>query len=173
MLRKKIALIAPHAVAECVELLMPHIDTSFMKLGKQAYAGRLTDSKICIRKRIRYNNGFQTVLEASMLAGADQNQTKIVGHIGLRRATICFGVFWIAFVLLGVVVLSIPTAMDHFSGHPQTVTGNPLIAIFVPPGMLLFTFLLVSFGRWLARREESEITTFLTQTIHATPDING
>src|SRR5437899_1623419 len=131
MLRQKVTLLAPHSVAECVELLKPHIDTSFMKFGKQPYAGKLTDSKLSIQKRIRYRNGFQTVLEAAMVAGVDQNQTRIVGYIGLQRATVYFGVFWIAFVLMAVVLLSVPAAMDYFSGHSKAVNGNVLVGIFV------------------------------------------
>src|SRR4051812_9631912 len=111
MLRRKVSLLAPHSVAECVKLLKPHIDTSFMKVGKQPYTGKLSDSKLSIRKRIHYRNGFQTMLEAVMLPGVDQNQTRIVGHIGLQTASIYFGAFWIAFVLLLVVSLSIPAAI--------------------------------------------------------------
>jgi hypothetical protein len=168
MLRKKIAWTAPHTPAECCELLKPWTDTSLMKFGRQPFAGKLTSSKLVLWKRLQYNNGFQTVLEAKMLSTPMQKETEIVGHIGLRRIVIYFVAACICLLLLATVLLSIPAIVNYLSGHHYSV-NNKIWPFLIPPTMILGILSMVSVGRWIARKEEAEITNLLRRTIQAAP----
>lgn len=173
MFRKRISLIAPHSIAECKNLLSPHIDTSFIKDGFQSFVGKLTETKLRIRKRIHYRNGYQTVLDARLLPSDDESQTVIAGHIGLQIFAIWYGLIWTSGVLLGIIFLSIPSIIEYLSTYPKPQTEGIFIGIFVPPCMLLFSILLVTFGRWLARHEEAQLRAFLQETIQAVPNADN
>jgi hypothetical protein len=161
MIRKHLVLISPHDVNECLARLGPHVDTSFFGFGTQPFLGKLTPARLAIHKRIHYRNGFQTWLEATF--EPFHGGTRLNTDIGMNRFTIFFGFFWFAIVLISILFLSLPTAI-RYGGSKQALPG-----ILVPPGMFIFGVILFFFGRWLARNEETELLTFLENTIQSTP----
>ena len=94
------------------------------------------------------------------------NETRITGHFGMHPWTRAFMTFWFGFLILvgGSVCLGTLTRLLSPSHAP---VGTAWVGMVVPPGMLLFRFGLVAFGRYLAREEAGFLTGFLVRTLDA------
>ena len=167
MLRKHISLKSSYTVNECLDLLRPHIDSTFLKLGGKDFAGKVAKDKASFRKKLSYNNGFQTVLSAKLSSQENATGTLIEARVGMGTTTILSGLVWLSVVTLATLFCSLPLAFQYLFSQTPEPGGNSILLIIIPPSLLLFGALLVSFGRWLARDEEAVLMTFLQTCLKA------
>jgi hypothetical protein len=125
--------------------------------------GQVTASTLRLRKRIRYNNSFQTRLTATMEPAG--RGTLIRGKFALHPFTRVFLPIWFGGVLF-FCAIAIVALVSHPGGSPQG-NGNGWMFLLIPLGMLVFGLALVRFGRFLARDEQRFLTEFLRQTLDA------
>lgn len=164
----RIQLLSPLTPAECVSRLVAVIDTERPTMlssglsGSRPVVGRVTDSFLCIRKRIGYRNSFQSFLTATMRPEA--GGTLISGEVAMHPFVQVFMFIWLGGVLLigGTVFLATVGSMVIGSGSPHQ---NAWMGVVIPPVMLAFGFGLVSFGYHLARDEGRFLTDFLIRTL--------
>jgi len=156
---------------ECAKRISAAIDSersalfSFSSLfGSRPVVGRVDSSSFRLRKRIAYRNSFQTFLTATMRSeGAG---TVIQGEFAMHAFTRVFMPIWFGGVLLigGTgFVISLVAMFTHSSEQHQ----GSWPFLLIPPGMLLFGFLLIRFGRYIARDEARFLTEFLRHTLDA------
>jgi hypothetical protein len=158
---------------ECVRRLSAAIDverslfrTWASLTGKRPVAGWVKDSSFRLRKRITYNNGFQTYLTGT-LQPRDAG-TLIGGEFGLNALTRLFIPLWFGFLFFFMGVSYPIVLISLFKPHPAMEhTQDTWPFLVVPPGMLLFGYLLIRFGRYLARDEAGFLSDFLRQTLEA------
>jgi hypothetical protein len=173
MFRKKLTLSAPYSVDECVARLQPHIGTALRTVDDQRFLGKLTESRLKLRKRVSYQNFAQTVLVADLRPGPDENQATLSGHIGVSLATLCFVFVWLAvgsFVLAMFVLTPVAGHQESVAAATTTTTArSDERSIVAPLALVAANLALVLFGRWLARNEEAQLLAFLKDTIRAVP----
>ncbi len=172
-MKERLELYSPFSPEECVRRLSAAIDferslfrTWASLTGKRPVAGWVKDSSFRLRKRITYNNGFQTSLTGTLQSRDDG--TLIGGEFGLNTFTRLFLQLWFGFlfVFMGVAYpIAIFSLFTHHSAMAQP--SDSWIALAIPLGMLLFGYLLLRFGRYLARDEAGFLTEFLRQTLDA------
>src|ERR1043166_3302047 len=138
---------------------------SFASLrGSRPVAGRVDNSSMRLHKRISYNNSFQTFLTATMRPhGAG---TVIQGDFAMHPITRRFMPIWFGGVILigGTgFIISLVAMLRHSSAEQESF----LPFLLGPPGMLVFGYVLICFGRYLARDEAKFITDFVRHTIDA------
>jgi hypothetical protein len=162
----RIQLLSPLTPAECVSRLTAVIDTERLASsswsGSRPVVGRVTDSSLRLRKRIRYRNSFQSFLTATMRPEA--GGTLISGEVAMHPFVRAFMLIWLSGVLFigGTMFLATVGSMAIASGsHHQ----NAWMGVVIPPVMLAFGFGLVCFGRYLARDEGRFLTDFLSRTL--------
>lgn len=162
----RIQLLSPLTPAECVSRLAGVIDTErsaiFSLARSRPVVGRVTDSFLRLRKRIRYRNSFQSFLTATMRPEA--GGTLISGEVAMHPFVRVFMFMWLGGVLLigGTMFLATVGSMVIGSGsHHQ----NAWMGVVIPPVMLAFGFGLVCFGRYLAREEARFLKDFLIRTL--------
>jgi hypothetical protein len=170
-MNEQLQLYSPLPPDECARRISAAMDCerstlfSFAALtGSHPISGRVEGSSIRLRKRIAYNNSFQTFLNATMRPeGAG---TVIEGAFAMHPFTRFFMPIWFGGVILiggfGFII-SLLAAFTHSSDEQR----SHLPFLLGPPGMLFFGYLLVRFGRYLARDEAAFITDFLKQTLDA------
>jgi len=90
--------------------------------------------------------------------------TVIRGEFAMHAFTRVFMPIWFGGVMLiggSGFVISLFAMLTRPSGQHQ----RPWPVLLIPPGMLLFGFLLIRFGRYLARDEARFLTDFLRHTL--------
>ena len=172
-MKERLELYSHFPPEECARRLTAAIDSERSPFltwasltGKRPVAGWVKDSAFRLRKRITYNNGFQTYLTGA-LQPRDAG-TLIGGEFGLNGFTRIFLQLWFGsiFVFMGVAY---PIVLISLFTHHSAIThpNDAWVFLVFPPGMLLFGYLLVRFGRYLARDEAGFLTEFLQQTLDA------
>lgn len=161
---------SPLPVDVCVKRLAEAIDcerwpfsySSFF--GKRPVVGTANNSSLRLRKRIAYGNSFQTILTVTLQP--ERSGTFIQGTFGMSTFTKAFRVLWRgAVIFLGGIGFIISLAIV-FAGSPSE-RGNPWPFLIMLPGFLLFDFVLIRFGRYLARDEAGFLADFVRQTLDA------
>jgi len=166
-------LYSPFSPEECFSRLTAQADTSSSAFslgrpcGTKPVVGILTRNSFNLRKRIGYQNSFQTRCEAEMRAeGAG---TILTGTMGATRWARYFLLFWFT----GLTALAIPSAIFGITallhGAASRDAYGKWAPILQPSFMLLFGFALVRVGRYFARDEERFLLDFLTRTLDAKP----
>lgn len=167
-LRKRLALATPCSPPEIVKLLMPEVNGSWFKTVNKTFVGKVSENRLTVRKTIFYRNSFQTCVDLK-LKPLPNGGTLLDGYVGVNRYTIWFGMFWCSVVIIAILLESIPSAVRFLSANATSGTGNPWIGIFVPPAMLTFAIAAYFFGRWLARKDETEILAYLQRILKTVP----
>jgi hypothetical protein len=145
---------------ECAERLRPAVDGYFKLFGGKPVVGRVNARGVSLRKRIGYNNGFQTLLSASFRR--DGATTFVEGHAGMSLFAMAFMVFWCG----GVMSIAGRVVVSTLSG--PNVDGVGLELALFPLGMIAIAAAIVVFGRWLARDEAAFLISFLRRRLDAT-----
>jgi hypothetical protein len=132
--------------------------------GSRAVIGRVTDTSLRLRKRIRYRNSFQSHLTATLRPEA--GGTVISGEVAMHPFVRVFMFIWFGGVILigGTMFVAAIGTIFFGSGSQHQ---NAWMGAVIPPVMLVFGFGLLRFGRYLARDETRFLTDFLIQTLKA------
>ena len=165
----RIHLLSPYAPEECATRLQSVMDSDrFAPLSPAAWCGtrpvvgRATLSSLRLRKRIGYRNSFQSILSARMRRVPEG--TSITCKAGVDGVVQAFTAFLFACVIILGGTMSLVTAASFAAGN-RVDTG--WMALVIPPGMLLFGYALVRFGRRLSRDETTFLTEFLIDVLDA------
>jgi hypothetical protein len=131
--------------------------------GKQAFLSRVDANRFRLRKRISYRNSFARHLVA--LLTPDSGGTRIEAHFAMSFFVRGFMIMW--FGLLAVIEISaiITTAAPLSLG--RHLSTDQYVSLLLPTGMLIFGWLLVSFGLRLSRKAEREMIEFVEHTLAA------
>ncbi len=150
--------------SECASRLKIAIDTDWRLFGSKPVVGKVTESSLCLRKRIGYRNSFQSVLTATMQREA--GDTVLSGKVAMGSFVRAFMFIWFGGLLLigGTIFVVAIASMISGSSNRQ---HDAWLGLVVPPAMLVFGYGLVRFGRYLARDEARFLTDFLIQTLDA------
>jgi hypothetical protein len=153
----KLELVSPFPLEECQHLLRDSLQRS------TEVDGSITGTELRARKRISYRNSFQIRLSAELLD--EGGATRIICRFGIHPFVIVFLVFWFGMLLLiggGGIVSGV---IELISGRDARDLARQLI----PAMMLIFGVLFVLVGRFLAGGERLALTTFISETLKATP----
>jgi len=137
----KFIILSPLSKEECYSRIKESIDTSFFSVfGSKPLAGKISENSAQIRKRINYQNSFQTQLTAKFIASP--KGTKIEGYFGIHKLV----KFLIASIICFLVLTEI--AISRLS----SIGG---IALIVSCCCVIFI------GKYIARDEASFIKDYL------------
>ena len=145
--------------------LRDSIDSEWIVFGGlSAFRGCVGDDTFRLRKRIWYNNSFQTHLRGHLLL--DSRGTLIRCRAGMHPAVIAFLAVWFDGIAL-FATISLVSLLGHFAvGWPIRVTDTfGLLAGSI--AMIALGIGLVRFGRWLARDEKRQLIEFLERCVSA------
>jgi len=163
-----VEIFSPLPPAECAVRLASAIDTersvifsSAALFGSKLVIGQASESSLRLRKRIRYRNSFQSFLFATMRP--QQGGTLISGTFAMHPMVRTFIFVWFGFIAViggGVALATVRGTLSSSDGNSHSLLG-----IIIPLAMLCFGFVLIRFGRYLARNEARFPTDFLVQTL--------
>ena len=132
--------------------------------GKQPFLSKIEENKFRLRKRIFYRNSFARHLAARLAPRSDG--TLMEAHFAMSIFVHVFMIFWFGFLALVEVVAVITTARALLTPGIQLGT-NEYMLLLIPIAMLVFGWLLVSFGLYLSRNDERDIIGFVEQVLSA------
>jgi hypothetical protein len=167
----RIEVFSPFAPADCVSRLRGAIDggvmVSLFGVGSKPVIGKVSESSLRLRRRIRYGNSFQTFLTATMRP--EPGGTVISGACTMHPLVRIFNVVWFAIVALfgGTLLLATGWNALYGNGGPSRET---LWGILIPLVLLSFGIGLVRLGRYLARDDPQFLMDFLAQILEARPN---
>jgi len=166
---EQLRIYSPLPPDECARRISAAIDPErssfFSRVGSRPIVGRVDSSSIRLRKRINYGNSFQTFLTATVRA--HDAGTVIQGEFAMHPLTRIFMPVWFGGVLFvggASYMISVFSKVTHPSPHQEA--SWPLLLISA--GMLVCGYLVLQFGRYLARYEAAFITEFLRSTLDST-----
>jgi hypothetical protein len=169
---ERLEIISPFPPEECARRILAEIDveraTAFLvkrMAGARPVVGRVNGSSILLRKRVSYNNSFQTFLTATLQPHG--TGTVIQGELALHPFTRVFMPVWFGGVVLFGGAALFVRLLGLLTHHPSPAENNAWLVMVIPLGMLLFGYLLVRFGRYLARDEACFLTDFLDRILEA------
>lgn len=137
----------------CAERLKAAVDNNLSIFGSRPFIGSVSPAGARLRKRIRYRNSFQTVVQVSF--ESQVRGAEVVCRSGMSFFVYVFLVAWFGFLTLFLL-----------GGVSQADASGGLFLV-VPLGMMAFGVGLVLFGRWLARDEHDEAVAFLGRVLQA------
>jgi hypothetical protein len=158
-----IELLSPLAPDEAAAHLQEAInsDGPLGWLGSKAVSGRVSGTSVRLRKRVRYENPFQTVLRGSLERHGDGSVFR--GSAGVAPFVAAFMALWFAgaVVIGGTVfaVFGVLALLGRLTGREM------LMGLGIPPLVLVFGALFVSAGRRLAREDEQFLVSFVAQVL--------
>lgn len=169
---RTVEIVSPFAPEEFAARLTRAIDPGGMERvvpGSKPVIGRVDGRSVWLRKRIRYRNGFQTVLVGTL--EECEAGCRFRGCARMQWATQVLTTIWLG----GMFVVGVWVCMMFLvrGGNPGGLLMAPLF-LSLGAGVVLF-------GRWLARDEERFPTAFvvdatcaqlgnLAQPLSAPPD---
>lgn len=160
-------LYSPHSPEVCAKKLRPSPLPLHGLLGRSCaetqappVSGSVSHTAISLRKRLSYQNSFQTFLKARLYPEGDG--TRIIGSLGMHSFVKIFLVLWIG------SVLALMVAVPFFSQARSS--DSPALNWIVPPLMLAGAIAMVLFGRYLARHEAAFLKKFVLTQLDATED---
>ena len=132
--------------------------------GSKPVLSRFDGNRFKLWKRRYYHNSFAPFFFGT-LSKVDRS-TCIQGHFGMDSWVKVFMSIWLGLVTIVWVSLLIAIPRGQAS-------GDPMVGILVPPGMIFFGLLLPKVGQLIGRGEEHYLREFLQSTLAARPDETG
>lgn len=128
--------------------------------GSRPVLGRVTESSLCLRKRINYRNSSQRYLTATIQR--DSAGTIISGKVAIHPVirvllVAWFGTLSIMFLSSIGSIFSASTSQQHYAWRGAVISAT----------MLAFGYAVVHFGYEQARDEGPFLTDFLIKTLDA------
>ncbi len=93
--------------------------------------------------------------------------TRIVGIFRLHRLVVIFMVVWLAIVTASTGTILMVGLRDLLGGGPRAVNGDPWTLFSSGPGLLGMAGIIWVVGRWLGKKDEREISSFVKQLLDA------
>jgi hypothetical protein len=160
MARLRVTVISPLPREACVRRLQEQVDPDGSVFGKRLVIGRIRDTTLRLRRRIKGRNSFQTFLFAriSPVAG----HTRFECRFGMHPAVIAFMAFWFG-ALLVIGGLAVAELGSLWAGSDAFPAGIPVGAFLL--GMGVFGIGLVAIGRFSSKGDVAFLTEFLLNTV--------
>jgi len=167
-------LVSPLPLEDCVHLLRGAVEPAWKLFGRCPVVGWARGTRFSMRKRVRYSNSLQTLLLGSVVAEA--GRTRIRCRFTVHPWATALLVVWFGAVgVLAIVMVAVAISMMTSSGLRPQVLGQdapvagPVLALATAPALLVLAYLLVRFGRWLARGERGYLIDYVCLTLEAKP----
>lgn len=168
-MKKQIVLLSCLPPNQVLERLRECVDEESFSLfsfsgydGNNPVLGRFDDDSFRLRKRIYYRNSFEILFFARI--EFRDGGSAIVGHFAMSGFVQAFIYLWFSLVALLGSVLFIAGIATILSKGSDSET---LASLLVPPGLLLFGFLLVKIGNVLSSPNEDFIINYLEEKLSA------
>ena len=151
---------------ECKNRLASNVDPARFEISPSGHAGsrpiigKLYDSTFRLQKRRYYRNSFAPFFFGRFVASNEG--TLIEGEFRMHPFVKVFMTVWFSFLVVIFAILLISV----FAGRTE-FQSNRVVGLLSPAGMAIFGVLLVKFGKWLGRNEETAILAFLKSTLEA------
>jgi hypothetical protein len=157
MALRRIIIMSSLTRQECVRRLQESVDRDSVLSGNKPVIGRVRETSLRLRKRIKGRNSFQTVVFAKIVQ--DQGRTRLECRFGIHPIVIGFMLFWFGGVItLGSrAIAGAPGVLDSIMADPMLILG-PLVMIMGGIAVLVIC-------RNSARDEQQFLTDFLLKTI--------
>ncbi len=157
-----VTFITPLSPQDCTTRLKANIDSGWAPFGTTPVRGSVGDTRFQLRKRIRYNNSFQTCCYGRLETSG--SGTLIHCRFGLNRFAIVFMVIWFGFfaAITAGFILGLATYQPSGASN-ETVAGFPVFLIAMP----VFGVAAILFGRYLARDEQGFLSDFICAVLDA------
>lgn len=143
---------------------------SLFGVGSKPVIGKVSESSLRLRRRIRYGNSFQTFLTATMRP--EFGGTVISGECAMHPLVRIFNAVWFGIVALFGGTLFLVTGWNALYGSTGP-SREALWGMLVPLVLLTFGIGLVRLGRYLARSDPQFLMDFLIQTLDARPNTSA
>ena len=98
MARLRVTVISLLPREDCVRRLQEQVEREGSGLGKRPVIGRVRDTSLRLRKRVKGRNSFQTFLFAGVSSVA--GHTRFECRFGMHPAVIAFMAFWFGALLV-------------------------------------------------------------------------
>ena len=160
----KVELVSPLPIGEFCRLLRAKIGFPLAIFESRPVVGRVSGTSFYARKRIRYQNPYQTRLTAEMtdLAG----QTHIRCCFAIHPLVRAFMILWLAIsAISGVLIL--PVLLFNLATIRSEAPSETWLSILISVGLPAFGFGQVRLGRYLARDERRFLIAFICETVEA------
>lgn len=161
MARVRVAVISPLPREECVRRLQEQVDPEGSVFGKRPVIGRVRETSLRLRKRVKGRNSFQTFLFARVSPAADR--TRFDCRFGMHPAVVAFMAFWFG-VLLVIGGLAVSELGSLWAGADALPAGLPIGAFLL--GMFVFGIGLVAIGRFASKGDVAFLTEFLLGAVN-------
>jgi hypothetical protein len=155
-----IQLLSPLSPDECVARLREAVDPGglFFGFGSKPVIGRVSRRSVSLRKRIGYSNSFQTFVIGTFEPHGEGAAFR--GTAGTHPLVIAFAAVWVVGLLFGFGMMVVAETQGRAVGDlPLGLAGLAL--------MLALGALGVRLARYLARREEAFLVTFVAVAVNA------
>lgn len=168
--REIVEIVSPLSRDECCVRVSARINSPWAVIGFRKVVGRVSESRMSLRKRIWYSNPYQTVLTACF--DEEGLGTRVTCRFGLSRFTAAWMTIWFAGVLFIGGAMFLATAYE-FIAKPQALQPNAWMGLAIPAAMLAFGFALDRFSRFLARNERDFLLRFVVEAVDGRLDPIG
>jgi hypothetical protein len=158
MARSRITLLSPLTREECVRRLREQVDPDGTIFGKKPVIGRVRETSLRLRKRIRGRNSFQTFLTAKM--AEESGKTRFDCRFGMHPAVVAFMAFWFG----GVLAIG-AGAVIELSGIAAALSVAEPMVLLGPLAMVAFGIGLVTLGRFSSRDDAQFLTEFVRSAV--------
>lgn len=138
--------------------------------GDRAFLSKTHENGFGLRRRIYYRNSFARYLIAKV--APDSEGTRIDARFRMSLFASAFMILWFGFLALFDLFAIVGVAQAVFTPG-RRISADTYMLLLVPNGMLIFGWLLVSFGLRLSRKGEREIVHFIEQTLFAKTTFSG
>ena len=154
----RVTLISPLTREECVRRLREQVDPDGTIFGKNPVIGRVRETSLRLRKRIRGKNSFQTFLTARVIQ--DGGKTRFDCRFGMHPIVIAFMAFW-----FGAVLAIGAGAIVEVSGIAAALSIAEPMVLMGPLTMVAFGIVLVTLGRHSSRDDAQFLTEFVRSAV--------
>ncbi len=154
---------SPYSCSECEDRLRAATDCEQLLswCGSKPVVGRVSGGLVRLRKRICYNNSFQTFFIGTLQECG--GGTVLRGRAGIHPLVKVILAIWLGGFVVHEVGFTIAAARG------QIVAKFPFPTEFLSLIMIVIAVFVVWFGRWLARNEEAFLLSFVAEVIAAVP----
>jgi hypothetical protein len=137
------------------------------------YGGRPRDGRFCIRYVSWFGNAFARPLYGTITPHGDGAEIRVELRLPLFHRV--FLTFWFGVIGLAAAILTPYGIWEFFASSspapPPLTPGGRLFMKLLPLGMLLFGYLLMSFGRLLSRAGDEALMSLMRQVFVENPHV--
>lgn len=166
-----VVLHSDHSTEVCLSKLVEQVDPEKRTIfslsgyrGGKPVLGLISANEFRLHKRRNWHNDFAPVLYGNIIP--DARGSRIEGYWGIPKWTHLFMRVWLILVTVLSAPIFLASIWGLITGH-TVLQGSEYLALLVPPGLVLFGFLLPKAAGVLSASEKPFLVAFLERTLVA------